>query len=732
MKNIKLLLDKLKAGTNNFSGSYFIPGSWNVDGFRRYSENGRRPGEIDINPYSFISFCIESQILEQTCGTADSSGAAVGSVNQAVSTDLIDSTIYGMFPRAFTAWDHYGKDVICGGTFLKAICRLPYLKHMGVDIIYLLPVFKCSSRYKKGELGSPYSIKNFYKLDPALHDDLLGEYSEELLEIEFRALVEACHALEIKVMVDFAFRTISRDNDLIREHPEWFYWINTRHNETFRAPFLDDEKKLVSLNRRLLAKLYRSEYMKEYLSMFTLPPSQIDPGKWERLSSEYNGNGEFKPGSERKSSGNILELIEKEYGITTVPGFSDVLNDPQPPWTDVTYLKLYNDINESVLKYIPADQPPYISQDGVSLNSFPGVAANNELWEYIAGVIPFYREKFGIDGARIDMGHALPPRLNKMISERIKNIGGDFILWSEEFDPAKAEIVRKDGFHFISGYTSTIYKEIDRPSFNRRLFKETLMRSELPVTGAVETPDTPRAAFVHPDLKRIEHLIMLNSFLPNAIPFINNGFEVMERQPMNLGLDNSEAGRFVLDKDDPMYGRLAFFDNYRMHWLNSEGNSIRDTVDAAAGLGRRFSGLACRKEFYRESKVKNSKITFVCYYDKATGRLVFLAANRSMASRARLDLSKALPESVAGIVPAAVAAAVAGTGTNAGAVRTNGGSSINGGTANTDGTTNNGAATTTGIVKIAYEHRKICESNWDTGKVRILEPGDLIIGYFGF
>lgn len=721
MKNIKLLLDRLKAGISDFTGSYYIPGTWISDGFTDRSEDSSRPGEININPYSFMSRCIESQILGQAgrtdgnlkdgnlTGNSLTDGANSGLSDNADGSlkdgenngiDLLDSTIYGMFPRVFTAWDHYEKDSICGGTFLKAICRLPYLKRMSIDIIYLLPVFKCSSKYKKGELGSPYSIKNVYKLDPALHDDLLGEYSEELLEVEFSAFVEACHALGMRVMVDFVFRTVSRDNDLIVEHPDWFYWIDVKYNECFRAPFLKDEKKLVSLNKRLLAKLYRSEHMKEYLSMFRLPPNLTDPEKWERVRARARAGY-------KASDVNILDLVEKEFGITTVPGFSDVLNDPQPPWTDVTYLKLYDSVDESVAEYIPAGQPPYISQDGVSRNAFSGEGANTALWQYISGVIPYYREKFGIDGARIDMGHALPAQLNKLISENIKKAGGDFILWSEEFDPAKAEKARKDGFHFISGYTSAIYRDIDRPSFNGRMFKDMLLRSELPVTGAVETPDTPRAAYIHRDLRRIKQLIMLNSFMPNAIPFINNGFEVMEKQPMNLGLDNSEEGRFVLDRADPMYGRLAFFDNYRLHWLNSEGREIIDTLNTAAGLRRRFSGLVCRKGFYQKSRGGNGYVTFICYFDEAAGRLVFLAANRSMAERAELDMAKALPRAVLGKL-------------TAGGIRSG---TVHG---------NKDNVNASGKLNIIYASGEACESAWDVGKEMLLEPGELIIGCFGF
>ena len=118
--------------------------------------------------------------------------------------NMEDSAIYGLFPRMFTAWNHYNND-ICSGTFLKAMCLLPYFKRMGINVIYLLPIFKYSLNYKKGETGSPYSIKNIYELDENLHDALLGPMDSSLLESEFKAFVEACHILKIKVMIEFVF-----------------------------------------------------------------------------------------------------------------------------------------------------------------------------------------------------------------------------------------------------------------------------------------------------------------------------------------------------------------------------------------------------------------------------------------------------------------------------------------------------------------------------------------------
>lgn len=101
-------------------------------------------------------------------------------------------------------------------------------------------------------------------------------------------------------------------------------------------------------------------------------------------------------------------------------GFADTINDPQPPWTDITYLKFYEDTTKEAEKYAKGKNiPPFIAQDGVKCSVFPGKKPNIKLWEYIKEVIPYYIE-MGIDGARIDMGHALPVKLNEDIIKNVK------------------------------------------------------------------------------------------------------------------------------------------------------------------------------------------------------------------------------------------------------------------------------------------------------------------------
>lgn len=668
MENLLTILEILGTKKSEFKGSYFIPETWNIDGFTGYSRCEAREGEIAVNPYEFMEYCISRGIIANGCKING---------HEKATANLVKNVVYSIFPRMFTAWNHHENGEICYGTFLKTICLLPYLKSMNIDIVYLLPVFKSSEKYKKGDSGSPYAIKDIYRLDENLHDSLLGEFEDTLLETEFKAFVEACHLLGIKVMLDFVFRTVSRDNDLMVEHPDWFYWIDLKHNKTFTAPAVNRFKKSTGVSERSMEYLYKAKGLKEYLLKFTQSPKDLDEAKWERLVLLY-----------RQTGRNMLELIESEFGITTVPGFSDMINDKQPPWTDVTFLRFFYDNHAKAREYVDECQPPYIMQDGICLKLYRGERENRELREYVADIIPYYQDKFGIDGARIDMGHALSPDLNKDIIARTKAKNRDFILWSEEFHPERAEAARDDGFHFISGFIWSIYKESEKPGFSKKLLTDTLMKAAIPVTAALETPDTPRAALVHSDRKKLSQLVLMNCFIPNAIPFINNGQEVMEIQPMNLGLDNTDDGKLVLEKDDPMYGRLAFFDNYRMHWLNSGRIWMQELFLDAFNIRKKFMDIISVKEnfVFKPELIKNKKLIHLCYYDSNSGRGVFLLANRSLKARARADLAALFPEH---------------------AVKKAGG------------------------IKLVYAGGKICDQRMNTGCARLLEPGEVLIGCTG-
>ena len=594
MKNLSVITEHLKNSyfKNQHIKSYYIPEKWNFANVV-FEKNNNRPGEILVNPYNYHIRSIE-RIIEKHPSIPYTS-------------DIKKSVMYSVFPRSFCSWHHSeDKTKITGGTWLKIISMLPFLKELNIDIIYILPIFKTSKKYMKGSLPSPYSIKNIMQLDDSLHDELLPGIS---VEQEFNAFIEACHHLGIKVMLDFVFRTASRDSDLLKTHPEWFYYIKNNQKDNFSVPQITSVPHQ-GVDKTNVDLIYKSEDIKKYIDYFVPAPSNADISSIDINSAE-----------------NILELFEQKLGITTVPGFADTLNDPQPPWTDVTFLKFYLDNTTVSKKYFdPQSTPLFIAQDGVKNSIFGGNKPNYMLWEYIINVIPYYIEKYGIDGARIDMSHALPKKLSYEIIDKIKEIKDDFILWSEEFDARLSKKALNDGYDFITGGFFYVWKNVNHQYLNKALLK--CINSHLPVVSCVENPDSPRAPVTLSDNDLAEASVFITALMPNSIMMINNGQELFERQPMNLGLLNAENGRYVLDEDNPLYGKLPFFDEFYFNWTDEYSEGMIDTIKNAIILRKKYSNIINNDCFNKDLFSQNKVITSILYKKEQNFFAAFI--NRSL------------------------------------------------------------------------------------------------------
>lgn len=97
------------------------------------------------------------------------------------------------------------------GTFRAAEDHLPRLKELGVDILWLMPIHEIGKRNRKGSLGSPYAVKNYYSVNPEFGslDDL-------------KHFVDAAHEQGFKVILDWVANHTAWDNPLVEEHPEWY------------------------------------------------------------------------------------------------------------------------------------------------------------------------------------------------------------------------------------------------------------------------------------------------------------------------------------------------------------------------------------------------------------------------------------------------------------------------------------------------------------------------------
>lgn len=98
------------------------------------------------------------------------------------------------------------------GTFKQLQNDLDRIKALGVDIIWLLPIHPVGVVERKGAVGSPYAIKDYRAIDPALGT------KEDLKE-----LVQEIHARGMRCIIDVVYNHTSPDSWLAQHHPEWFY-----------------------------------------------------------------------------------------------------------------------------------------------------------------------------------------------------------------------------------------------------------------------------------------------------------------------------------------------------------------------------------------------------------------------------------------------------------------------------------------------------------------------------
>lgn len=113
---------------------------------------------------------------------------------------LRDGVIYEIFPRDFSA----------AGNLDGVTARLDELKDLGVTILWTMPIHPIGEKFRKGEFGSPYSVKDYYAVDP--HYGTVADFTR---------LVAEAHKRHLKVIMDIVANHTAWDS-VMMEHPEYY------------------------------------------------------------------------------------------------------------------------------------------------------------------------------------------------------------------------------------------------------------------------------------------------------------------------------------------------------------------------------------------------------------------------------------------------------------------------------------------------------------------------------
>ncbi len=518
------LLQALKNLKSPETGTlYKIPCIW----------SGKDTGTEQVNPATYFSHIIETILNNQE-------NPAPKPTDGDWRTGAV---VYNLFIRLATAFDHNGDGSIgteplpCGfretGTLLKAIALLPYIKNLGANTIYLLPLTEIGAKSRKGSLGSPYAVKNPRKLDPLLDEPALDLSAEFLL----KAFVEAAHLLDMHVVLEFVFRTTSMDSSWIKEHPEWFYWLkDNEQTRNYGPPHFDQD----TLNR-----IYE---VVDHHEMHNLPaPPQ-----------EYRDQFVAQPVTIQKEDDTLQGTTPDGTVCRIASAFSDwPPDDQQPAWSDVTYLKMHTHEAFNYIAYNTIRMYDSALDDPATFNT--------SLWNEITDIIPSYQEEYQIDGAMIDMGHALPTLLKQTIVRKAREKRADFAFWDENFNPTPE--IRAEGFNAVFGSLPFVVHDI---VFIRGLLNHLNKTGiALPFFGTGENHNTPRVCFRYPRQEAGRNhsmfIFTLSAILP-TIPFLQSGMELCEWYPINLGLNFNDSDRALYPPEKlPLFSALSF------DWESSNG-----------------------------------------------------------------------------------------------------------------------------------------------------------------
>ncbi|RPJ00214.1 MAG: alpha-amylase, partial [Chloroflexi bacterium] len=434
---------------------------------------------------------------------------------------------------------------------------VPYIRSLGINTVHLLPITSVGQAGKKGTLGSPYGIRNAYALDPKLAEPALGLNVDAL----FAGFVEAAHRLGMRVVMEFVLRTSSKDGDWIGQHPDWYYWI--REDVPDRQPGSRDplaygnpifpESDLIHLKEKVAHHDFSNlpAPPKSYRDIFAPPP---------------------RPGQVHLEDGQWVGVLDNGTRVRIPGAFADwPPDDNQPPWTDVTYLRMYDhpDFN-------------YIAYNTIRMYDVRLARPENAvtgLWDAVAGVIPHFQREFGIDGVMIDMGHALPMPLKQRIVRAARDINPDFAFWDENFLIQQKSV--DEGYNAVLGY---MVFDFHLPHKLREFLS--LLAAErmpLPFFATAENHNTPRA-YSRPNALEYVHYALAMSIVVPGIPFVHSGFELMETKPINTGLGFSDE----MIRENPT-DSLPLFSEWAFDWTRP--HNLVGSIRYALEIRRKYAGL---------------------------------------------------------------------------------------------------------------------------------------------
>ena len=272
---------------------------------------------------------------------------------------------YQIYPKSFK--DSNGDGL---GDIKGIIEKLPYLRELGVDFLWINPI------YKSPQIDGGYDISYFYAID-----EMFGTLDD------FQTLLKEAHDLDLKIMLDLVVNHTSDqhpwfiESQKSKDNPyrDYYLWEDASPNQmpnewisffggstwaydektkqAYFHVFAKEQPDLNWKNPKVCQEIYKM--IRWWLDLgidgFRLDAiSHIQKMPWSYKIKSWKGNGPWIPfmnvsGIETYMA--ELKAIFDEYGALTVGEASGVQSTEAPDWTDESgYINMIFELEHNVRK----------------------------------------------------------------------------------------------------------------------------------------------------------------------------------------------------------------------------------------------------------------------------------------------------------------------------------------------------------------------------------------------
>ncbi len=223
-----------------------------------------------------------------------------------------DAVIYEIFPRQYSA----------KGDFNSITADLDRLNNLGVTVLWLMPIHPIGQAKKKGTIGSPYAVRDFYAVNP--------DYGTAQ---DFKRLVAEAHRRNIKVIIDIVANHTAWDSVVMKNLT--FYTKNAKGEI---VPPVADWADVADLNYdNPELRKYMIEMLKFWIRDFDLDGFRCDVAGfvptdfWEAARAEVD---KIKPDTiwlaEWESADLLVKAFDLDYSWANHTALMEVLQGTKP------------------------------------------------------------------------------------------------------------------------------------------------------------------------------------------------------------------------------------------------------------------------------------------------------------------------------------------------------------------------------------------------------------------